>query len=122
MAEWATYVVDVRGAFLLGSFEDGEEIYMARPKGFERWYPEGIVLLLLKTIYGTKQAAMAFWREMNRAMKHMEFARSVVDPCVFYQWTDYGLCLWLLWVDDCLCIGPTDAVKVAANDMMARFD
>ena len=122
MAGWRTYVLDVRGAFLLGSFEDGEMIYMSRPRGFEQWYPPDIALLLLKTIYGTKQAAMAFWREMNRAMKDMDFARSTVDPCVFYQWTGAGLCVWLLWVDDCLCLGPEDAVKIATDAMKARFD
>ena len=101
MASWQTYVLDVlRGAFLLGSFEDGERIYMGRPRGFEQWYPPDIVLLLLKTIYGTKQAAMAFWREMNRAMKDMDFARSTVDPCVFFQsWNDAGgLCVALVIV------------------------
>ena len=100
MASWQTYVLDVRGAFLLGSFEDGETIYMSRPRGFEQWYPPDIVLLLLKTNYGTKQAAMAFWREMNRAMKDMDFARSTVDPCVFFQsWNDAGgLCVALVIV------------------------
>jgi hypothetical protein len=122
MADWATYILDVKGAFLLGLFEDGERIYMARPQGFEQWYPPDIVLLLLKTIYGTKQAAMAFWREMCRAMKNMAFARSTVDPCVFFEWTELGLCIWLLWVDDCLCVGSHAAVKRATEAMKARFD
>ena len=30
--------------------------------------------------------------------------------------------LWLLWVDDCLCLGPADAVKIATDAMKARFD
>jgi len=97
MAGWSTYMLDVKGAFLLGEFEDGEQIYMSVPEGFEEYYPTDEVLFLLKTIYGTRQAAMAFWREMNRAMKDMLQKRSVVDPCLFFRWTEHvcdpSLCL-----------------------------
>jgi hypothetical protein len=56
--------LDVRGAFLHGVFADGEEIYMEVPQGFEHWYSNQHVLLLLRTIYGLKQAAYAFWRAL----------------------------------------------------------
>jgi len=52
----------VKGAFLLGDFEDNVTIYMEIPQGFKQWYRTDEVWLLLQTIYGTKQAAMAFWR------------------------------------------------------------
>ena len=55
-------------------------------------------------------------------MKDMNCTRSTVDPCVFFQWFDTGLCVWLLWVDDCLCLGPADAVKIVTDAMKARFD
>jgi hypothetical protein len=32
------------------------------PEGFEKWYPSNVVLLLTKTLYGLKQAAMQFWK------------------------------------------------------------
>ena len=88
MARWATYMLDVKGAFLLGEFEDGEKIFMDVPQGFEKYYEQygNVVLLLLQTIYGTKQAAMAYWRQMLRAFKHMGgFKRSIIDPCVQYN-------------------------------------
>jgi len=62
MAGWTAYIVDVKGAFLHGDFEDGEKIYMEVPKVFKKIYATIIVLLLLQTLYGLKQAAMAFWR------------------------------------------------------------
>jgi hypothetical protein len=34
------------------------------PEGFERFYPSNVVLLLLKTIYGLKQAAYEYWLEL----------------------------------------------------------
>jgi hypothetical protein len=55
---------DVKGAFLFRVFAKGERIYMEIPQGFEKYYPKNAVLLLLKTIYGLKQAALAFWRDL----------------------------------------------------------
>ena len=56
---WAE-VLDVQGAFLNGRFQNGEKVYMKIPEGFEQYYPDEILLLLLKTIYGTVQAAKQF--------------------------------------------------------------
>ena len=57
------------------------------PQGFEKYYEQygNVVLLLLQTIYGTKQAAMVYWRQMLCAFKHMGFKRSIIDPCVQYN-------------------------------------
>jgi len=52
--------LDVCGAFLPGKFDAQHKMYMRVPKGFEKFYANGVVLLLLRTLYGTKQAAMAF--------------------------------------------------------------
>lgn len=60
LAYWYAILVDVKGAFLNGEFTNGEKIYMKVPKGMEKHYPPNVVLLLLKCLYGLKQAAMAF--------------------------------------------------------------
>jgi Reverse transcriptase (RNA-dependent DNA polymerase) len=57
---WIGYIMDVNGAFLLGNIEKGKELYMKIPQGFEKFYVEDDVWLLLKTLYGTKQAAKHF--------------------------------------------------------------
>ena len=62
MASWIAHLTDVYGAFLLGRFTDGERIYMTVPQGWKKYYPGDVLLKLLKTLYGLKQAAMAFWR------------------------------------------------------------
>jgi hypothetical protein len=38
MANWTAQVVDVKGAFLHGKFENEKQIYTEVPKGFEKWY------------------------------------------------------------------------------------
>ena len=122
MAGWHAEVVDVKGAFLHGKFEDGEIMYMEVPEGFKQHYGAGMVLLLLRTIYGLKQAAMAFWRELLKAMLSMNFRRSKADPCLYFQWTAAGLVIWLSWIDDCMCLGPKAEVMKAKAAMMNRFD
>jgi hypothetical protein len=122
MARWCAMLLDVKGAFLCGNFEDGEKIIMEIPQGFECFYPKNAVLLLLKTIYGLKQAALAFWRELLKAFRHMEYRRSKADPCLSFRWTALGLILWLSWVDDCLIGGKDEGVKIAKGQMMDLFD
>ena len=41
------------------------------PEGFEYIYGSDVVLMLLKTIYGLKNAAKAFWNELLRAFGAM---------------------------------------------------
>ncbi len=55
---------DVKGAFLHGEFEDGEIIHMKIPQSFEKHFPERSFLLLLKCLYGLKQASKASWRQL----------------------------------------------------------
>jgi hypothetical protein len=85
MAGWYCALLDVVGAFLNGQFSNNEKIYMKVPQGFEKWYPGAVLLLLLRTMYGTKQAAMQFWKEMRKAFSEMEYERSA-DPCLYSYW------------------------------------
>ena len=84
MANWANYLADVNGAFLIGDFEDNdEEIFMEIPKGFENKYGLNKLLKLLKTIYGLKQAERMFWKLLLKAMGVMKFDTSKIDPCLY---------------------------------------
>jgi hypothetical protein len=71
MANMIAHVVDVKGTFLHGEFEDGKKIHMKIPKRFEKHFLAESVLLLSKCLYGLKQAAKAFWRQLLRATKEM---------------------------------------------------
>ena len=51
-------------------------------EGFEKYYGKDVLLQLLKAIYGTKQAAMAFWIELLKCMKDMLYKRSGADSCL----------------------------------------
>ena len=75
MADWQGQIVDVKGTFLHGEFKDGEVIYMKVPHGFENFYLDNMALKLKKCIFGFKQAAMAFWRQLLLCMKSMDGAK-----------------------------------------------
>ena len=77
MAGWCAEVLDVKGAFPHGLFEDGEEICMKVPEGFERHCKNGCVLLPLQTLHGLKQSACAFWKQLLKAFKSMGCKRSI---------------------------------------------
>ena len=122
MAGWASHLLDVKGAFLNGRFENGERVIMEVPQGFKKFYPGNVVLLLVRTLYGLKQAAIQYWREMNRAFEYLGYERSKADPCMQYKWIKGRLIIWLLWVDDCLIAGPEEHVLEAKESMKELFD
>jgi hypothetical protein len=122
MAGWWAEVMDVRGAFLPGMFQPHHLMYMTVPQGFENMYPPNGVLLLLWMLYGTKQAALQFWKVLVVAFCNMKYDRSKADACMYFCWTAHGLVLWLSWVDDCLVTGPTPTVMEAKASTRAEFD
>ena len=46
MASMISAVVDIKGAFFCGDTEDGEEIHMEVPRGFEKHYDNRVVFRL----------------------------------------------------------------------------
>ena len=123
MAGWDAHVMDVKGAFLNGEFHDGEEVYMKVSQGFKKYYEDDMVLKLNKTINGLKQAAMCFWKELLEAMNDMEHKKSKADPCMYYSWnSSENLAIWIIWIDDNLCIGNRKVVKREVQMLSDRFE
>jgi folate-dependent tRNA-U54 methylase TrmFO/GidA len=56
LAEWKRHVIDVKGAFLNGRFDKGEELFLKIPQGVEQFYKGVQILKSTPTIYGLKQA------------------------------------------------------------------
>ena len=54
-----------------GKLEGGEEIFMDVPQGIKHHYWGLAVLRLLKSIYGSKQAALLFLQSLLEKMKNM---------------------------------------------------
>ena len=112
----------MNGAFLLGEFGTEEKLYMEVPEGFVKFYAANVLLLLLKTNYGLKQAAYASWRKFIEAFWAMGYKRSKGDPCLYFKWTNDILTLWMSWVDECFVCGTDELVKAAKEAMKKEFD
>jgi Reverse transcriptase (RNA-dependent DNA polymerase) len=98
MAGFWAEVVDVRGAFLTV-----------------------VVLLLKRTLYGTCQAAIQFWKKLCAVMSMIMAKRSNADVCLFYQWTPDGLLVFISWVDDILIAGKKEDVLRAKKALARHF-
>ena len=124
MAGWIGYIIDVKGAFLHGEFENGEQIYTNIPEGFEQfWDPAVYVWLLKKTSYGLIQAAVQFWKNLLKAMQYMGYKRNDADPCLYWNCDDKdSLSVWMSWVDDCCALGPREAVMKSKDKLNKLFD
>ncbi|KAL7575735.1 hypothetical protein ACA910_003068 [Epithemia clementina (nom. ined.)] len=122
MARWVATVVDVKGAFLKAPFDPKHKVFMEVPKGFEKFYPKNCVLLLLKTLYGVKNAAKAFWLVILKLMDYMGFKQNKADPCLYYKWSEFGLILFLSWIDDIIIFGTKEGVAHYKKMFTDRID
>ena len=77
---WHITGLDVKTAFLYGELE--EELYMEQPKGFKVKGQEHKVMCLKHAIYGLKQAALAWWRALDKSMAALGLT---------YLWSDSGI-------------------------------
>ena len=110
-------------AFLHGEVKDKHKMNMRVPQGFKKWYIAGVYLLLLKPIYGTKQAASRCWILLISVFAKLSFQRSTADPFMIYKWTEQnGLVVWLCWVDDGLCTGNDSGVRETKEQFKKHFE
>ena len=118
---WTSAIIDVEGAFLQGHFENSEEIYIEVPDGFQKWYPDDIVLRMNVPLYGTKQVAYCFFQMFARHTKKMMYKQSKADPCLYFSWIDNALAVFIAWVDDVMVLGSQLLVKQVQHDLENSF-
>ena len=130
-------VLDVETAFLHGDLD--EEIYMSLPAGYHL-LPENEKLLrgmgydgpiekakdhfcarLGKGLYGLVQAARQWYKKFVSELKRIGFITGDVDPCLLYRRDINGLCILIIYVDDCMCLGDNKAVFQAIEDIKKLF-
>ena len=100
------HMVDVYSAFLLGVLDNGEDLYAYVPKGWENKFAGDVILRLLKTVYGLKQAANCFYRLLVSVMHSLSFRKKCADPYLNHRWDEgNGLMIWASRCDDLLAVG-----------------
>jgi len=78
LENWNVSALDIKTAFLYGQLD--EEIYMEQPEGFKHKGQEHKVLLLRRAIYGLKQAALAWWKELDQSVKQLGLNACMLMP------------------------------------------
>jgi hypothetical protein len=122
LENWFISALDVKTAFLYGQLD--EEIYMEQPEGFKVKGQEGKVLRLRRAIYGLKQAALAWWKELDQSVKQLGFKRLYADAGLFVcRHADGTMLIMLAYVDDILFIGPNKSLLASKKALfMERWE
>jgi hypothetical protein len=90
--------------------------------GFKEIHDSNTALLLKKTLYGLKQAVIAFYRKLLAATANIGLKRSSADPCLYYKWVEGKLVIMILWINDNMIPGPSDLVMQLKSNLMQQFD
>ena len=91
-------VCDVSGAFLYGHLAECKVIYVRGFPGLD--LGDGNVLLLLRSVYGIREAPQIWYRLLDSFMRSQDYLPSDVDPCVYVHSTSPDLRVVVFHVDD----------------------
>ena len=101
---WATRQVDYTNAFAQANLN--EEVYLEFPKMFAPKSRSNVVLKLVKSLYGLRQAPRTFFEKLRDGLLERGYIQSKNDPCLFMK--DGILCV--VYVDDTIFAGADTSV------------
>ena len=90
--------MDIKGAYLNGTLK--ERIYMQQPEGFADG--TGRVCLLIKTLYGLKQAGRKWNIKLDTKLRRCGYTRLRSNPCAYIWHINGEFAIITVWVDDLL--------------------
>jgi len=90
--------LDVKGAYLNGILT--QPIYMQQPTRFED--ESRLVCLLIKSIYGLKQAGRVWNIKFDHTIQCLGFQALVLDPCTYVLCEGDHFVIVTIWVDNLL--------------------
>jgi hypothetical protein len=103
---------DTRQAFLYGEMKQGEKVYTRPPDWWPEPIPEGHVLLLLKSMYGTKQAARRWHTRISDWMEQNGYPAVNSDKTIFMKRQGSDFIMHGLFVDDMMHVPTCDKLRV----------
>ena len=87
---------------------------MRQPEGYED--DTNRVCLLIKTLYGLKQAGQEWNIEFDNKVKKHNFTQLLSDPCVYIHCDHNGIAIITVWVDNLLLFASSDKAMTAMED------
>ena len=117
---WDVQQVNISNVFLNGYLQ--EEVFMNQPEGFIDPTKPTYVCKLQKALYGLKQTPRAWFDKLKGALLKWGFVNSVSDTSLFYTWKNGRMILLLVYVDDILITGESQAdIQEVIKDLHAKF-
>ena len=115
--KWHVQGLDVKTAFLYGELD--EELYMEQPEGFKIRGQEHKVMRLKRAIYGLKQAALTWWKALDKSMANQGFTRLSSDSGIFVN-KDRSIIV-IVYVDDVLFMGADKKQILCAKEHFIKI-
>jgi hypothetical protein len=107
--------IDIQCAFLNGVIEG--DVYVEQPEMFGDGSDN--VWKLRKTLYGLKQSAREWHKELAKLLAKMGFRRSDSDPGLYIR--KQGRCFIFLWVDDLFVFSKSEGLQELINEVLSVF-
>ena len=102
---------DTRQAFLYGEMGEDETVYIRPPDWWPEPIPEGHVLLLLKSMYGTKQAARRWHMRISDWMEKHDYPAVNSEKTIFMKREGADFIIHGLFVDDMMHVPTCDRLR-----------
>ena len=103
---------DAVAAYLNASRDDQETVYTFQPLGFEYHEPDigikGWVCQLKQALYGLRDSAALWNKELDTRLNKIDFYALDDDPCVYMKGQGETAWFLLVHVDDFIAAAPTD--------------
>ena len=101
--DWEIEALDGKTAFLFGELD--EETYMKQPEGFMVKGQERKVCQLRKVIYGLKQAALQWNKQLHKSLLEMGFIHCKSNPGTHFKIIRKEIIILSIYVNDALFMG-----------------
>ena len=100
---WDLHQLDIKNVFLQGDLV--EEVYMKHPPRFVAQGEIGRVCRLRKSLYGLKQSPHVWFGKFSVVIKIFSMQQSKSNHSVFYKYSQAGIILLVVYVDDIIISG-----------------
>src|ERR1700710_346204 len=123
LENWHVSFLDVKSAYLYGKLS--EEIYMKQPPGYVlKGDNASLVFRLHRALYGLKQGAHAWWKELDGSMTEFGFKRCHSDAGIFVHHAKNGdIVIADIYVDDAMWLGNNvSLVKEKMSQFTKRWE
>ena len=95
LEDWDIESLDVKTVYLYG--ELGEEIYMDQPGGYIKKGQEKKVCRLLKSLYGLRQSALQWNKELHKHLSDLGFTHTQLDASVYFKFDETDITLVVIY-------------------------